>query len=103
MKKLGFIGIGVMGQALMKAASKTLLPENIIIYDHTLSKCQTAAKEIGCEIAASPEEIVEKSTRILLCVQPERVEPLLKQLLWKVNTWADDFAPYATYIRTGIF
>ena len=81
LKKLGFIGIGVMGQALMKAASKTLLPENIIIYDHTLSKCQTAAKEIGCEIAASPEEIVEKSTRILLCVQPERVEPLLKQLL----------------------
>lgn len=81
LKKVGFIGIGIMGSALATAARKVLDPDDVIIYDRTLDKCQSLANEIKCKIAHSPQEIVDSAHYIILSVQPDQVIPLLNQLL----------------------
>ena len=86
MYKTGFIGAGNMGGALIIAACRTIGPENVIITDYDLSKAKELAGQLGCAVAQTNNEIVEKAEYFFFAVKPnvikgvaEGIAPTLKE------------------------
>ncbi|XP_055930029.1 cytokine-like nuclear factor N-PAC [Argiope bruennichi] len=64
-KKIGFIGLGMMGQRLVK----NLLTSNhkVTVWNRTPEKCVDFAK-VGAELAQTPSDVVENCDIIFCCV-----------------------------------
>ncbi|XP_055929799.1 cytokine-like nuclear factor N-PAC [Argiope bruennichi] len=74
-KKIGFIGLGMMGQRLLK----NLLTSNhkVTVWNRTPEKCEEFAK-VGAELAHTPSDVVENSDIIFCCVSgPEASKSLV--------------------------
>lgn len=80
-KKIGFIGAGNMGQALIKGILKKGLvkPQNIIVGDLDKDKLHVIS-ELGVAIARDNREAIEKGDIIILAVKPKDVEGVLKEI-----------------------
>lgn len=81
MLKLGFIGNGNMGYAILKGiiSQKELKPEEIGVYDKN-DLAKNRAKELGCKIFQNEEELVRASESIILAIKPQAVKTLLFDL-----------------------
>ena len=77
--KVGFIGTGNMGGALVRAACKAYDPKNIWIANRTAEKSEAMAKETCCCVS-TPEEIAKTCEFIFLGVKPQGMEALLSSL-----------------------
>lgn len=77
--KVGFIGTGHMGGALVRAASKAYDPAKIYIANRTKAKSQVLAAQTGCCVSTS-EEIAAKCDFVFLGVKPQTMEDLLSHL-----------------------
>lgn len=79
-KKLGLIGCGNMGGAILSGAiaSKVLDPASVYVYDIAESACKKAA-DLGATVCASNEEVCAKSDVILLAVKPQNAAEALEQ------------------------
>ena len=77
--KVGFIGTGNMGGALVRAACKAYDPKNIWFVNRTAEKSEAMAKETGCCVS-TPEEIAKTGELIFLGVKPQGMEALLSSL-----------------------
>ncbi len=77
--KVGFIGTGNMGGALVRAASKAFDPTNIWIANRTEEKSVALAEETGCRVS-NPEEIAKVCDMVFLGVKPQGMEGLLSTL-----------------------
>lgn len=71
--KIGFIGCGKMGSALMQGvlAAKICEPENVQIYDRVTEAAEVLAAESGIRAAAGNRELAAASDVVILCVKPE--------------------------------
>ena len=79
MDKVGFIGTGNMGGALVRAACKAYTPKKILIANRTEAKSFSMAEETGCCVS-TPEEIAKTCDLIFLGVKPQEMEGLLSSL-----------------------
>ena len=79
MKKVGFIGTGNMGGALVRAASKAFDPARIYIANRTTEKSEMLASQTGCCVSTA-EEIARNCDFIFLGVKPQGMEALLSAL-----------------------
>lgn len=79
-KKIGFIGTGNMGGALITAACRGNNPNEVIITDYFLDKAKNLATNLGCYVAESNEEIVRKSKYIMLGVKPQVLESVVREI-----------------------
>jgi pyrroline-5-carboxylate reductase len=81
-KKIGFIGTGKMGSALIKGLLKARLvaARNIIAYDRTSQPLSSIAKETKIRKAASNAQVVLNSDIIILCVKPDAMRGILKEI-----------------------
>lgn len=70
MKKIGFIGIGNMGGAILEAVAKKLPGDEIMVCDHNGDKTARASAKYGC-IVSSANEIAENSEYLMMCVKPQ--------------------------------
>ncbi len=70
MYKLGFIGVGNMGGALLDACAKKIAGENIIISDFNSERLDHFAQKYGC-VPASSEEVAENAEFIFIGVKPQ--------------------------------
>jgi pyrroline-5-carboxylate reductase len=68
--KLGFIGCGNMGGALVTAAAKTVSGGAIAVCDHNHSKTEKFTKQFGVH-AVTTEEIAKNAEFIILGVKPQ--------------------------------
>lgn len=80
--KVGFIGTGNMGTAMIKnlAKSGTVAAERMYIFDIDKAKLSELAVETGVNTAESGEEVVEKSDIIILAVKPGIIKTVLEGL-----------------------
>ncbi len=69
-KKIGFIGIGNMGGALLGACAKKVSGNEILVCDFSVEKVASAAEKYGC-IPSSAEEIARDAEYIFICVKPQ--------------------------------
>ena len=81
--KLGFIGTGNMGTAIIKSIVKSgVIPAGeIYIYDIDKERLDKLAGETGAKIVKSEGEIVEKSDIIILAVKPNTVKTALESCI----------------------
>ncbi|MDP4094438.1 MAG: pyrroline-5-carboxylate reductase [Bacillota bacterium] len=78
--KVGFIGTGNMGTALIKSIVKSgaLPAQNLYIYDVDKSKLAALAEETGTIAAASATQLVQTSDVVILAVKPNIVKTALE-------------------------
>lgn len=80
-QRLGFVGTGVMGEAILQGVVRGgVLPANhISIYDTDASKMAQIAGKFGVCTAASVRDLIGQSDLILFAVKPVVLGPLLAE------------------------
>ncbi len=79
-RKVGCIGIGVMGSALMEAVIKTVGPEQVAIHDPDAIKTDAFCERLGCAKLPSNAEIAKQSDFVFLAVKPQYLTPVLEEI-----------------------
>ena len=79
-QKIGIIGCGNMGGAILKGAiaSGVLAPEQAYVYDISPA-AREAAKNLGVNVMENDEEVCKESDIILLAVKPQNAAEALEQ------------------------
>jgi len=80
MKKVGFIGTGVMGTAMIKGiiGANIVNPSDIYVFDLDKQKLQTLKVDLGVNAVADSTEVVKKCDFIILAVKPNVVKVVLE-------------------------
>lgn len=79
--KLGFIGNGNMGYAILKGVldQKVLSPEETAVYDPAQAVLDRA-KALGCHIFSNENELVENCDMVLAAVKPQYAGPVFETI-----------------------
>ena len=78
--KIGCIGTGMMGGALMQGISKKFTAANIFVTDADFSKASDYARTYGLNVLKTNAEIVTTSDIIFLAVKPAYVKTVLQEI-----------------------
>ncbi len=81
-KKIGFIGIGNLGQAIVKALieSQTFQPSQIFVTNRSPGKLVKVSELYGISVCKTNEELVEKCETIILAVKPQDLALVLEPM-----------------------
>lgn len=81
MNKIGIIGMGNMGEAILKALLKSGTPRTSIFCAETKSaRASFILKNYGMKCFANPEKIVQKSDFVVLAVKPQDSKSVLQSI-----------------------
>lgn len=80
MAKIGFIGMGNMGYAMLKGALAAFSPSDIIFSSPDKEKCARIANETGTRFAESNAECGNNAKYIVLAVKPQMYPAVLKNI-----------------------
>ena len=75
--RFGFIGVGNMGGALAKAASRST--KQILLCDNDVEKAAALGRQIGCEFADS-HSVVAECEYVFLGVKPQMMADMLSEI-----------------------
>ncbi len=89
MYKVGFIGIGNMGGALMTAVAK-VVGNDFMVCDFDQTKVANAVENHGCA-AGTSVEIAENCRYIFLCMKPQTAEDGIRDIAPVLAGRTDDF------------
>ncbi|MBI5873517.1 MAG: pyrroline-5-carboxylate reductase [Candidatus Omnitrophica bacterium] len=78
--KIGIIGCGNMGTALVENLAKTVGPGRIIVFDRETAKQESLIKGFKVGGAASAFELIEKSDIVIIAVKPQDIDNILDLL-----------------------
>ena len=79
MRKLGFLGAGNMGGALIRGLIEfnAIEAENVYVCGHHPEKLKAFSEELGFHVSETLEEMAEKTDAILFAVKPYHIEDVL--------------------------
>lgn len=81
MEKIGFIGIGNMGSAIMKGLlSHGFRPEELLFTDIDGARREKIERETGVQAVASDMECAEKGKYLVLAVKPQYYQAVLEEI-----------------------
>lgn len=80
MSKIGFIGMGNMGYAMLKGVLKSFEASDIIITSPNKEKCENIAKDTGVRLATSNAELAANAKFVVLAVKPQVYPDVLKNI-----------------------
>ncbi|PYG87600.1 pyrroline-5-carboxylate reductase [Ruminiclostridium sufflavum DSM 19573] len=82
MNKIGFIGTGAMGSAMIKGIIKAeiVTPSDIFVYDVDKQKLNLLCRETGINAAADSIEVVKACDYTVLAVKPNIVKKVLSEI-----------------------
>jgi len=82
MKKLGLIGCGKMGSALLRGLleAKRFRPDDIVVFDIDPARRRGSARDMGVKVARDNVEVVESAATIILAVKPNVVPDVLSEI-----------------------
>lgn len=80
MAKIGFIGMGNMGYAMLKGALKIFSPEDIIFYCPSEDRRKKINEETKVPYAESNAECANNAKYIILAVKPQMYETVTKNI-----------------------
>ena len=82
-KKVGFVGAGNMGEALIKGlVESSLVPADaIVIADSRAARVQQIAEQYGVRAAADNIALVRDADVIILAVKPQIMTPVLREIM----------------------
>jgi pyrroline-5-carboxylate reductase len=79
--KIGFIGCGKMGSALIQGVleAKVCQPEQVTVYDRVAEPAEVLGTESGIRVASGNKEVAQVSDIVVLCVKPDDAERALSE------------------------
>ena len=80
MTQLGIIGIGSLGTALLRAASKFAPDISLVASSRKPSRIEVLRRDIPALKSATSEELASQCDLVLLCVSPEAYLPLVERI-----------------------
>lgn len=80
--RIGIIGLGSMGQMLVKSFCKSgiISPEHIIVFNRTREKAESLQASLGVSVALSAQEVCDTASLVFLCTKPLDILPVLREL-----------------------
>lgn len=97
--KVGCIGCGVMGGALIRAVAKVIPASDIYLYDTDTAKRDSMAKELGAVAVDSSSVAAENADYLILAVKPAYIESVLSDITAVVP---QDKLPLFVSIAAGV-
>ena len=85
MPKIGFIGMGNMGFAMLKGALKAFAPEDIIFACPDRARCEKVSEETGVRFVESNAELANSVKYVVMAVKPN-VYPMVYKNIENVIT-----------------
>lgn len=85
-KKIGIIGCGNMGAALIKGVTRSQ-GHKVTSYDVDKRKAKEVAKKYKTKLASSSAELVSKCDVIVLAVKPQHMDEVLNQIRYQANPY----------------
>lgn len=87
MAKIGFIGTGNMGRAMVKGLAKSGLyqQQDLYIYDRNLAVAKELAQDLGIQSTETPQALVKACDRIIFAVKPNVLPAVLRALVPEVT------------------
>ncbi|MDO5403862.1 MAG: NAD(P)-binding domain-containing protein, partial [Eubacteriales bacterium] len=80
MAKIGFIGMGNMGYAMLKGALKMFAPTEITFSCPDMEKCKKVSEDTGVRFAESNAECANNAKYIVLAIKPQNYDTVLKNI-----------------------
>jgi pyrroline-5-carboxylate reductase len=86
-EKLGFIGVGNMGEALLRGilGSRLMSPGDILASDVNSEKLNSLSGELGIAAVESNRELVKSSDIILFAVKPDVIKTVFSEVSSDLN------------------
>ncbi len=79
--KIGLVGCGEMGGALIRGVSKSVESGSIVLFNRTAEKAEKLAQEINAFVFKSESEILKQNCKyIFLAVKPYAIKDAIKNL-----------------------
>ena len=78
MDKIGFIGMGNMGYALMNGCLSFFDKEDVLFFDTNTERCDEIKSKTGVNFVSSVKELVESAKYIVLAIKPQVYEVALE-------------------------
>lgn len=80
--KIGFIGIGNMGSAIIRGYADAAAADGneLLLYNRSPEKAETVAGECNATVAGGTEELVKASDVIFLCVEPKHFADVMPEI-----------------------
>lgn len=85
MAKIGIIGIGNMGFAILKGLLKTYEKEDIIFTDVNKERCAQISSEMGVAHKESNAQCAGQAKYVVLAVKPQYFDPVLSDIRKEVS------------------
>ncbi|WP_312430261.1 pyrroline-5-carboxylate reductase [Lacrimispora sp.] len=85
MAKIGIIGIGNMGFAILKGLLKTYEKEEIIFTDVNQERCAQISSEMGVAHGESNDQCTRQAKYVVLAVKPQYFDPVLSDIREEVT------------------
>ena len=85
MAKIGFIGMGNMGTAIMRGLLKTYQPEELLFTSAHEAKMQKITEETGVAHVSTATDCAEQVKYLVLAVKPQVLPTVFKELNGKIR------------------
>ena len=85
MAKIGFIGMGNMGFAILQGLLKLYRPEDLLFTDVNQERMETVKKQTGVDFVESNAECANQSRIVVLAVKPQYYDAVLKNIKYAVK------------------
>ena len=85
MAKIGFIGMGNMGFAILQGLLKLYRPEDRLFTDVNQERMETVKKQTGVDFVESNAECANQSRIVVLAVKPQYYDAVLKNIKYAVK------------------
>lgn len=84
-KKVGCIGTGVMGSALMESVIRVIGGDQVVVCDADAQKAEAFCKKNGCVHAGSNRDVASGADYVFLAVKPQYLLPVLEEISSKLS------------------
>ncbi len=81
-RKLGIIGVGNMGSAILKGVMRAKLfkPACVVVSDVVSKKAETLAREFNVSVASSASDVAREASVVVIAVKPQTMDQCLSEL-----------------------
>lgn len=80
MAKIGFIGTGNMGGALITAACKGIDPKEVLVTDYLPEKAKALSETLGCAAKESNAALAKEAEYVVLAVKPNVIRDVAREI-----------------------
>lgn len=84
-RKVGCIGIGVMGSALMESVIRVTGAKQVLVFDHDTAKAEMFSRKTGCTLASSNKEVAKGADFVFLAVKPQYLPGVLEEISLSIS------------------